>query len=480
MHKLNKYKNLGAELKTLAYLRNKPNFLLDIDGPIIKDTDFAFECNRNIYNGIKALTIDGVSINQHSSIDRVILEEKVCALYPNYIKFSKSILDKALDRIYAIVDHIDIKPIIKIVVTNSLKRQSIALLKDLRNKIDIAENPIEIVQNIESAGYEFAKSTVTKSDINILGEKFDSWLSSKLEDFKLGKTKVGLPIGYPIFEELIGGGLRNGTVNIIASRSKSGKSLMGLNISDHCIRINKCPVLYLDTELDEEYQMMRRLSMLSSVPIFKIESGEFLKSQEYVDKINQTKEQMLTNKLYYVDIKGWSIEEQISVIRRFFSKIVGRDSSGKFNPALVILDYLKLMNTKDKGADTEWETLGYRMTALHDLMGQYNAPMIAFAQQNREGLKSDSEETISGSDRIIWLCDSFSVFSKLDSLEMMQGANQQNPINCKLRVVVSRHGPGCQGKKYIGMYADIHDMNLKMDQVCGIIQERGLYVSIAK
>ena len=140
------------------------------------------------------------------------------------------------------------------------------------------------------------------------------------------------------------------------------------------------------------------------------------------------------------------------------------------------------MRAGEKGADKEWEALGYRMTVLHDLMGTYNQPMFMLVQQNRDGLEKENESTVSGSDRIIYLCDNFTIFSPLDEAQVAEAQLEadESPYaedgsyikvpNSKLRVVVCRHGPGTKGS-YISIYADIHDPRKSHKEVCGILEE---------
>jgi ASC-1-like (ASCH) protein len=258
-------------------------------------------------------------------------------------------------------------------------------------------------------------------------------------------------------------------------------------MSDNILK-QDIPVLYLDTELSNKKQAIRRCAQQTGLKIKDVERFKWVNDPKAVKKINEYREYVKKRKLHYVTIKGWSLERQISIIRRFYSQIVGKRPDGKYNKGVVVLDYLKLMNPKDKGADKEYEALGYRMSALHDLMEQFNNPILMFGQQNREGILNQGEETVAGSDRITWLCDNFTIFAVKNDVEMASIRETQDDddnehqklSNCKLLVKLGRDGSGTPDRQYIGVYADIHDPSLGNSNGCGIIKERSMEVSITK
>ena len=82
-------------------------------------------------------------------------------------------------------------------------------------------------------------------------------------------------------------------------------------------------------------------------------------------------------------------------------------------------------------------------------MVKYDTPCLAFVQLNRDGITRETTDVVSGSDRLIWLCTSFSIF-KMKSDEEMADDNIENG-NRKLVPVVARHGEGLDDGDYISM-----------------------------
>jgi hypothetical protein len=70
-------------------------------------------------------------------------------------------------------------------------------------------------------------------------------------------------------------------------------------------------------------------------------------------------------------------------------------------------------------------------------------------QLNRDGITKESTDVVSGSDRLIWLCTSFSIFKlKSDEEKAEDGVNNGDR---KVVPVVARHGEGLDDGDYISM-----------------------------
>ena len=97
----------------------------------------------------------------------------------------------------------------------------------------------------------------------------------------------------------------------------------------------------------------------------------------------------------------------------------------------------------------EFQVLGFQITQLHNFTVQYDVPCLAFVQLNRDGITKESTDVVSGSDRLIWLCSSFSIFKKKSDEEIAEDQGESG--NRKLIPIVSRHGSGLDDYDYINM-----------------------------
>ena len=117
---------------------------------------------------------------------------------------------------------------------------------------------------------------------------------------------------------------------------------------------------------------------------------------------------------------------------------------------MVIYDYLKLMSSDSITNNIqEYQALGFQITALHNLCVKYDFPCLSFVQLNRDGITKESTASVSGSDRLIWLCTSFSIFKAKSPEELAEDGPQAG--NRKLVPIVARHGAGLHDGDYINM-----------------------------
>lgn len=280
-------------------------------------------------------------------------------------------------------------------------------------------------------------------------------LSNGLEDYVQSLIdnpvdQIGIPTGFPVYDQSIGGGLRRSTVNVIAARPKTGKTLLVDNMGFNIAKLG-VPVLNLDTEMTKEDHINRLLAMITETEISAIETGKFANSQDKKNKIDKAIKELLDAKIYYKSIAGKPFEEQLSVMRRWLVKDVGLEDDGTAKPCVIFYDYLKLMDSQGMSQDLkEYQVLGFMMTALHNFATRYKVPIMAFVQLNRDGITKESTDTASGSDRIIWLCSNFTIFKRKSDEEISEDGPSEG--NRKLVPVISRHGGGLDDNDYINCH----------------------------
>jgi len=263
--------------------------------------------------------------------------------------------------------------------------------------------------------------------------------------------QVGISTGFPAYDFAIGGGLRKSTINVIAARPKTGKTLLADNMGFHIANKLKIPVLNMDTEMTKEDHIHRLLAMMTEIEINKIETGKFASVPTLKTKIDQSIEDLHNTPLFYKSIAGKAFEEQLAIMRRWIIKNVGLNSDGTAKPCVIFYDYLKLMDSAGMSQDMkEYQVLGFMMTSLHNFACKYQIPIVAFVQLNRDGITKESTDTASGSDRIIWLCSNFSIFKRKSDEEIAEDGPTNG--NRKLVPLISRHGAGLDDNDYINCH----------------------------
>ena len=337
--------------------------------------------------------------------------------------------------------------IAKLKLARDLKKTLKACQKDL-DATNGDEDVMDLISKVEApildATADIYQSSNKKTEI--IGEDIDDYIEFLSENVS---DNVGIPTGFPRYDAAIGGGLRRKCVDLVAARPKVGKSMFGdavaMNVSNLGI-----PVLMLDTEMSKEDHLNRMLANVSGVDINKISTGKFTENPLEKEKVEKAAEKLKEIPYHYISIAGQPFENILAIMRKWIYQHVGFDEAGVTNDCLIVYDYLKLMGSEGISSSMqEYQVLGFQITQLHNFMVKYDVPCLSFVQLNRDGITKESTDVVSGSDRLIWLCTSFSIF-KMKSEEEVAEDRIENG-NRKLVPVVSRHGEGLDDGDYVSM-----------------------------
>lgn len=349
---------------------------------------------------------------------------------------------------------------------------SIEELETISGEEDVMDIVAKIEEPLLDATGDIYQSSSKKSET--IGEGLDDYIDylvNNVTDF------VGIPTGMPALDFAIGGGLRRKCVDLVAARPKVGKSMLGDAVATHVAETHNIPVLVLDTEMGKEDHYNRIIADFSGVEINKIATGKFSESAIETEKVTKAVERLKNIPYHYLSIAGESFENIISQMRKWIYTHVGFDENGKTNDCLIVYDYLKLMGSEGINASMqEYQVLGFQITKLHNFVVKYDVACLAFVQLNRDGITKETTDVVSGSDRLIWLCTSFSIF-KLKNEEEIAIDGKENGDR-KIVPVVARHGEGLDDGDYISIKMfgklgrieqgltrnEIHDTNKRKEQ----------------
>lgn len=328
-------------------------------------------------------------------------------------------------------------------------RNARRIAKKIHGDIDsiVGDESIDdIISLVESPLMDFLRDDETGQKPEMLGDNIDEYVDFLVEN---KCDQIGLSSGFPRFDAVVGGGLRRKCVDLVSARPGVGKSVFADNVALHNAR-QGIPVLMLDTEMSKEDHLNRILSNISGVPIGEISTGKFAEHDEKLIAVRNAMEEIRDIPYTYVSVAGAPFETILNTIKRWILREVGQDENGNTNDCLVVYDYLKLMSSSGITNNIqEYQALGFQITNLHNLAVKYDFPCLSFVQLNRDGITKESTDAVSGSDRLIWLCTSFSIF-KLKSAEEL-AEDGPNAGNRKIVTLKARHGAGLMDGNYINM-----------------------------
>jgi replicative DNA helicase len=361
---------------------------------------------------------------------------------PQELKYIKSLFDFPINKDNIFSFAIQLK---KFEFARKIKHLTLKIHKDVDNVTGL-ESVNEIIQILENPVTEFLREDDGGDTPKKIGDNVSEYINFLMEN---KCDIIGIPTGFNKYDEAIGGGLRRKCVDLVAARPKVGKSVFADNVALNVSSSGK-PVLMLDTEMSKEDHLNRLIANISTVPINEIATGKFIDDDEKREKVSEAVRKIESIPYSYISVAGKPFDQILNLIKRWIVQEVKVDQYGKTNDCVIIYDYLKLMSSSSITNNIqEYQALGFQITSLHNLCVKLDIPCLSFVQLNRDGITKESTDAVSGSDRLIWLCTSFSIF-KIKSPEEL-AEDGPNAGNRKLVPIVSRHGAGLDDGDYINM-----------------------------
>jgi replicative DNA helicase len=265
-----------------------------------------------------------------------------------------------------------------------------------------------------------------------------------------------IPTPFPLYNDMYGW-MDPGNIYCVAARAKTGKStwvmsmLHQLALADGENRGFRG--LLLDTELTREEVQSRLLSSMTGIKEFYIRHKIYRKNRAMRDKVEQARAELapLWDHVDHIYIGGKSLEEQLSILRRWTHKHVIR--TGK--RGLAVLDYFKLSASGEFDAKNPRDiVLGKKVDAYKRTANELQIPVWALVQAGRqnedtkEGAKVENGSVVAGSDMINSFCSNIYLLQKLTPQERAAlGQHEAGGATHSLKNIYPRQlGPNELGK----------------------------------
>jgi replicative DNA helicase len=186
--------------------------------------------------------------------------------------------------------------------------------------------------------------------------------------------KKGLVTGIPTgFEQLdkITAGMQKSDLIILAGRPSMGKSALAGCIAEHVGLTERVPVVIFSLEMSKEHFVQRLLCSHAKVNAQNVRTG-FLSQSDW-PKLTAAAGKLSESPIIIDDTPGISVLELRAKARRLKSQ---------HNIGLIILDYLQLMQGRDR-VESRQQEISEISRALKGLAKELNVPLIAVSQLSR-------------------------------------------------------------------------------------------------
>lgn len=342
-----------------AMLVDKDAVIASIE--VLKSEDFYREDNKEIYAAMLELYSIGKSIDMITLKDQLTLRGTLDKV--GGISYIASLVDNvpAVSNVENYIKIVEEKSVIRnlIKTANEIIRNSYSGTEDVDALVEQAEKRIfDVVQERNSRGY----ASIREILINVFDE---------IEEIsKSGQSISGLESGF-IDLDAKTSGLNKSALLIVAARPAMGKSAFVLNIASYVARHQKTPVMIFNLEMSKEEVTKRILCAESEVDSTKVKNAT-LESEDWL-KLGEASGRLSDMPIYIDDTPGLTSAELRAKCRK--AKL-------EKNIGLVIIDYLQLMESKNKSLSRQQE-VSEISRSLKILAKELNIPVIALSQLSR-------------------------------------------------------------------------------------------------
>lgn len=246
--------------------------------------------------------------------------------------------------------------------------------KCLDENNDLNSLNMEIISSLDN----IAERYVTDENLTLYADRIDKILEGiEAKRKKSESGKIGMSPMWDKLEPYVR--YEDQDLYLYMARRKKGKSILLLNEALDKAK-NGLRVAMLSTEMSDEKDTFRILSILSGVSIDAIKSGDMSdEDRKSLDKAVRMIKNMNFTREYNTN---WTRESVYVTLKAIEHKM------GKLD--IIVYDYIKDMDSKD--SSTKYNELGLWTNFLkNDIAGGFDCPVIAAVQLNRQNFIADSD-----------------------------------------------------------------------------------------
>ncbi|PWJ69472.1 replicative DNA helicase [Ruminococcaceae bacterium R-25] len=352
-----------AEMALLALCMRKDEAILKTVENKISTEDFTDPRNRTIFSVVMDMFFNNVHIDRitvYSELERRKLADQAGGQRYVYKVGDTTAVQSALVSYVSIIRE------------QSTSRKLMMVIDDVKSNLSKGN-----LHAGEAASYAVSKITPFINPEDSRGfEPLHDILKTTMTDItaEIRDNNAGgkIKLGYPKLDSMLGG-LRPGSLNILAARPSMGKSALAINMAAN-VAANGHTVAIFSLEMSKQEIGSRLMSSCMNKPV-----NEIIYSHKMTDDDRKQIDTALI-KLgdYPIYIDDNSDTNPISMK----SKLQQLASSGA-EPKLVIVDYLQLMTMKSARARSRNEEVTDISRNLKLLAKDLNIPIIALSQLSR-------------------------------------------------------------------------------------------------
>lgn len=321
----------------------------------------------------------------------------------------------------------DLQKVTRKLKEQSHKKQVKRILKGTLDILDQTELETTLPELQQKLLGLYVDTKPQDAGIDSIVEEFEADREIYEEKRKNGIDLIGVSTGIKKLDEIIDG-LRGGHLWVFGGYTNTGKTFGALNIAANLAKNKERTVLF-SLEMSRTDILARLIGILSSQNSTKIKKGD--------DDRGKTEEALeIVRDSNFSCYSGNNDKDIATIVNTIHAECVQN------KPALVIIDFVQLIQCKD--ARSEYETMTMAALALQTAAQKFDVPIMVLSQVSNEAAKTDNQQVMGfkGSGGIASAADlAIELVSGEDSTkELLEKLKKGDPVNINWRIKKNRHG----------------------------------------
>lgn len=343
-----------AEQSVVGSILLDPRCLPEVERSL-RPEDLRLEADRVLYQAALALEREGGKLDPVTILDRA--QKGGAEISRQYALQLMEITPTAAN----------VGEYIRLVKEDRLRDGLLETAEAIRSGVTAREDPTAL---LSSAGQRL-NDLAAQGSAGKLVSPSDGILAyyRQRETIEAGDAKGYVCTGYMALDELLGGGLLNSGLYLLAARPGMGKTTLALNIADRVAQVD--PVLFVSLEMDTEQLSAKRISRETGIPSQKLLMQAL--TQEEEDRVAAASRKLAGLALWSNAAPTATVDDIGALARSIGGlRLIVVDYFGKILPPPAARRYGRVEYTTEISGD------------LKNLARALRIPILALCQLNRE------------------------------------------------------------------------------------------------
>lgn len=304
----------------------------------------------------------------------------------NYLQNDKALEDQgvaAFDYLVKLVSNsaaiINVNSLAIEIHESAIRRRIIEICEDSVNNIhsyDVVNTPMEQIEKMEALLFQLAHDGETRDNLLSLKSSVIKALAKIEAARKNNSESIGITTGFTMLDSILGGGLQDSDLVILAARPSMGKTALAINVAINAAyslftKKNQA-VCFFSMEMSSEQIAARILAIKTSIEASRIRSAK-ISPEEFI-KLSNIMSDIANMNLFIDDTPMLSISALRTKARRL---------KRQHDIGLIVVDYLQLMRGTRRQDDNRVLEIGEITNGLKAIAKELNIPILALSQLSR-------------------------------------------------------------------------------------------------